>query len=117
MPSDPSAPPPPASDPSECPGKGRCHGCMDWCSICGSVRHVCDVRLEGRRCDEHPVPPDWPALKARRRHAEAAVRKASVAMREAGQELESVADLEQARRAFSGQIEAAERRFWPLAWR
>ena len=35
---------------NECPGEGRCHGCMAWCDVCGNVRRVCDVRLN---CDEH----------------------------------------------------------------
>lgn len=31
------------SDPFECPGKGKCHGCLCWCDICGDVDvGVCD---------------------------------------------------------------------------
>jgi len=34
----------------ECPGKGRCHGCMDWCDRCGNdARKVCDFA----ECDIH----------------------------------------------------------------
>jgi hypothetical protein len=33
----------------ECPGWGRCHGCMSWCDRCGSVGVTCDSVL----CDRH----------------------------------------------------------------
>lgn len=34
---------------SECPGEGRCHGCMVWCDLCGNVGHTCDYP----ECDHH----------------------------------------------------------------
>lgn len=27
----------------ECPGVGRCHGCVGWCPECGTVANVCDA--------------------------------------------------------------------------
>ena len=33
----------------DCPGEGKCHGCMDWCDQCGDVDEVCDAD----RCDAH----------------------------------------------------------------
>ncbi len=33
----------------ECPGAGRCHGCLGWCDNCGDVARVCDAR----ECDSH----------------------------------------------------------------
>lgn len=35
-----------------CPGSGRCHGAMDWCDYCGTVRDVCDADV----CDMHEGP-------------------------------------------------------------
>jgi len=32
-----------------CPGSGKCHGSMDWCDRCGTVRNVCDATS----CDVH----------------------------------------------------------------
>lgn len=37
-------------DDLECPGDGRCHGCMQWCSNCGDVDLTCDAP----ECDSHP---------------------------------------------------------------
>ena len=34
----------------ECPGKGKCHGCLKWCDECGDVDHTCDFP----DCDAHP---------------------------------------------------------------
>lgn len=34
----------------KCPGDGRCHGPMQWCSWCGDVDLVCDFP----ECDCHP---------------------------------------------------------------
>lgn len=34
---------------SDCPGRGRCHGCMGWCDRCGDVDEVCDAAV----CDAH----------------------------------------------------------------
>jgi hypothetical protein len=33
----------------ECPGEGKCHGCMCWCDRCGDVTTVCDCEV----CDRH----------------------------------------------------------------
>ena len=33
----------------ECPGKGKCHGCVKWCDKCGDVDHTCDFP----DCDTH----------------------------------------------------------------
>lgn len=33
----------------ECPGWGKCHGSLKWCSQCGDVSLHCDAR----RCDTH----------------------------------------------------------------
>ncbi len=37
------------SDRYECPGEGRCHGCISWCDRCGDTLTVCDCE----RCDRH----------------------------------------------------------------
>lgn len=29
----------------ECPGAGRCHGCMSWCDACGDVDGVCSAAV------------------------------------------------------------------------
>lgn len=26
----------------DCPGPGKCHGCLSWCDNCGDVDMVCD---------------------------------------------------------------------------
>lgn len=33
----------------ECPGEGRCHGCLKWCSYCGD----CDLMCDDPECDTH----------------------------------------------------------------
>lgn len=38
----------------ECPGKGVCHGCLNWCENCGDVGYVCD----SPDCDTHQRPQD-----------------------------------------------------------
>lgn len=51
--------------PDPCPGPGRCHGCLKWCSQCGDVDQTCDAREQGDRCDEHPpLPSDEELLNA-----------------------------------------------------
>lgn len=30
------------SDDEDCPGKGKCHGCVCWCNRCGDVDLTCD---------------------------------------------------------------------------
>jgi len=33
----------------ECPGEGKCHGCLGWCDRCGDVGEVCNYP----DCDQH----------------------------------------------------------------
>ena len=33
----------------ECPGDGKCHGCLGWCDRCGDVGKVCNYP----DCDQH----------------------------------------------------------------
>ncbi len=33
----------------DCPGEGKCHGCMSWCDKCGDVDCICDFP----DCDVH----------------------------------------------------------------
>lgn len=33
----------------DCPGEGRCHGCVQWCYACGDVGRICD----SPSCDSH----------------------------------------------------------------
>src|SRR5262249_7492760 len=38
---------------SDCPGKGKCHGCVKWCDECGDVDLVCDAAsCNAHRCHE-----------------------------------------------------------------
>lgn len=97
------------SDTDECTGAGNCHGCLKWCSVCGDVTHTCDMRLRGERCDEHPIPPKWPTLRAARKAAEREIDEAREKERSARARLEEVADAENARRAYDQQLEASER--------
>lgn len=46
-------------DPNECPGLGRCHGCLSWCPACGNVKDMCFVEWPGR-CDQHQKYPKRP---------------------------------------------------------
>lgn len=38
-----------------CPGEGKCHGCLCWCDLCGDVGEVCDasgcMRHRCTQCD------------------------------------------------------------------
>lgn len=36
----------------DCPGKGKCHGCIDWCDVCGDVG-VGDGVCDHFECDAH----------------------------------------------------------------
>lgn len=98
------------SDESDCPGVGKCHGCLKWCSTCEVVKHVCDIRLRGDKCVEHPVPPTWQALREMRRKAERSRAKGQKEVREADAWLDRIADEEKARRAFDLQVAADERK-------
>lgn len=41
----------PAPQAPECPEKGRCHGSLSWCDICGNVSLQCDMA----ECDVHRI--------------------------------------------------------------
>lgn len=98
------------SNDDECPGAGKCHGCLKWCSTCENVKHVCDMRLRGDRCDEHPVPPTRESIVARRLTAQRKLFRASEEVRELEAELDELHDEEQARKAFDLQVAADERK-------
>lgn len=70
------------NDESECTGADKCHGCLNWCSTCGDVGHVCDMRLRGERCDSHPVPPHWGSLRTSRSQAERTIHAGKGLIRE-----------------------------------
>lgn len=88
----------------ECPGAGKCHGCLKWCNECGDVKHVCDTRLRSDRCDTHPVPPEWQTLRACRMSAERTAREARQMLADSARDLEEVADGESARREYDRQM-------------
>lgn len=101
-------------DDDECPGEGRCHGPLGWCSTCGDVGHVCDMRLRGERCDAHPVPPEWRDLRRARAEAERLIAEGQRMIREGEKALlDEVGDGEIARRAFDAQREKADAALWP----
>jgi hypothetical protein len=77
---------------------------------CENVKHVCDIRLRGDRCDEHPVPPTWQALREMRRKAERSRATGLKEVREAEAWLDTIVDDEKARRAFDLQVAADERK-------
>lgn len=99
----------------ECTGKGKCHGCLKWCDQCGDVAHICDARVEGRRCDCHPMPPEWSELVQRRRDAERRLFDAQRLVRDIGKELDEIRELEADRTAHAEQVAEDERRIfgWP----
>ena len=92
-----------------CPGTGRCHGCLRWCDECGSVRHVCDMRLRGERCDQHPVPPPMHKLRQQRYAQQRIIAKARADIRAAEHELIGIEDQTQAARAFLAQLAKEEK--------
>lgn len=95
-----------------CAGKGKCHGCLKWCDNCGDVGHICDARVEGRRCDCHPMPPEWSKLTRRRRDAEHRLFLAKQQVRDIGSELDEISELEAARNAHTEQVAEDERRLF-----
>lgn len=97
----------------ECPGGGLCHGPLKWCSTCGDVKHVCDMRLRGEICDAHQLPPDWRILRRARRAAEDLIAGGQRQIHEGNLALEEVIDGEIARRAFDAQQEALDDATWP----
>lgn len=92
----------------ECAGTGKCHGCLKWCSTCGDVAHICDTRLRGERCDEHPVPTAAIIVRFARRAAEEKIARGREMLREGERELAEVVDAENARRAYDRQMVEAE---------
>jgi hypothetical protein len=74
------------------------------------VKHVCDIRLRGDRCDEHPVPPTWHKLRERRKNLERKQSEARNALTELDSALIVLRDEERARRAFDLQVAADERK-------
>lgn len=101
-------------DEPECPGNGKCHGCLKWCSTCGDVAHVCDARLEGRRCDEHPVPAPWVTIRAARHAAEQKIADGKRAICDGEAQLQGVIDAENARRAYDRQMAEDERKVFEV---
>ena len=97
-----------------CPGKGKCHGCVKWCDSCGDVGHVCDVRLDGERCNAHPIPPTQAELSQRRKAAENRLLDAQRADREARTELVEIHELQQSRNAYVEQMVEQERRLFGI---
>lgn len=73
-----------ASVSDECLGVDKCHGCLGWCDMCEDVKHVCDMRLRGELCDEHPVPPTWQVLAIARREALRHIEEGNRMVREGG---------------------------------
>lgn len=98
-------------DPIECPGAGKCHGCLKWCDHCGDVTHVCDARLADKRCDEHPMPEMAERLRVLRREAEWMITSGEQRAREGREQLAQVIEDEAAHAAYwqrMAAIEAAE---------
>lgn len=93
---------------SECAEKGLCHGPLKWCDACGDVKHVCDFRLRGERCDEHPVPPTARENLKARRAAEKMIRDAAEMQREGLALLNAATDSERARTAYDKARRAQE---------
>lgn len=90
---------------NECPGAGLCHGALKWCDVCGDVKHICDARLRGERCAEHPVPPDVVTGRAAHRAAEKMIRDGNAMARDGERALQKAIDDEMARRAYANQLE------------
>jgi len=105
------------SDPSfaiytepECPGVGKCHGCLKWCNTCGDVAHVCDVRLRDERCDAHPVPESPERLRLLRREAEQMIRAGKQMLADGERQLAEVIEEERASREYLRQMAEVEER-------
>jgi len=96
----------------ECPGEGKCHGCMSWCDDCGEVEEVCDVRATYQRCNCHPMPPEWNEIKALEKAAEALAFDLRAKLREVNAEIEQIAKLRRARNAFADQRAKLDKAEW-----
>lgn len=88
----------------DCPGANLCHGCMKWCDNCGDVAHICDARLRGEPCDQHPIPHPRDVLEARRRFWEHELFEGKEKVRTATNGLELLHDDEVARRHYVKQL-------------
>lgn len=99
---------------NDCPGQGKCHGCVKWCDACGDVEHVCDTRIAMERCDAHPIPPEQGTISARRKAAEQKLYEAQVMEREARTELAKVYELQTARNEYAEQVHAHEKRMFGI---
>ena len=98
---------------AECAGAGKCHGCLKWCDTCGDVDTVCDARLRGERCDEHPVPPPWHVIRAAIAAAEKRMRDAARELHAGEAELEEAHEEERKRRAYDAQLREQEKKDFP----
>ncbi len=98
-----------SADGDPCPGAGKCHGCLKWCDVCGDVAHICDDRLDGRRCDEHPVPPEWGTICNDKAAVERKRAEGRRLLREVDAEMDLVNDAANARRAYDKQRVEQER--------
>jgi predicted metal-binding transcription factor (methanogenesis marker protein 9) len=98
----------------ECTGQGKCHGCLKWCSTCGDVGHICDTRLRGELCSEHPVPLPANVIRVERRVAERMIAEGRRMVREGEEVLAKVVDWENARRAYVAQMAEEERRMFEI---
>jgi hypothetical protein len=92
------------SDEIECPGAGKCHGCLKWCNECGDVKHVCDARLRHDRCDSHPVPPESETLRFARAVAENMIRSGKQMIADGARDLDDVIEGESARHEYDRQV-------------
>ncbi len=89
----------------ECAGAGKCHGPLKWCSSCGDVAHVCDMRLRDETCTDHPIPPTSHELRRSRAAAEQEIVRGERMVRDGKAELAKVEESERARRIFNVQLE------------
>ena len=88
-----------------CPGSGKCHGCVVWCNACGDVEEVCDARLQGQRCDVHPLQPELDILDRRIQEARFRVLFAKNTLIELEAELETAQRMRASRLAYDKQKE------------
>ncbi len=99
----------------ECPGTDKCHGPLRWCSTCGDVDQVCDMRRRGERCDCHPLPPSWSVIKLARKGAEAKIAVATASLAEGKRQLAEVEETERVRRIVDKEEAEEDRTFWRAA--
>jgi hypothetical protein len=97
------------NDDPECPGADKCHGCLKWCDLCGDVAHVCDTRLRGEVCAEHPVPETASIIRTARAAAERKIADGIRMQREGEEDLREVVAASGARRIYESQRAEVER--------